>query len=136
VKRIADEYGVNESSVASAIRGAAGSTSDPVEGTVYALGDLHFAIESGSSDTVKSITDKLVDAKAQIKLDEGEDYDDAYDSARNAVRSSVRSKWKEPYQKAKTGAEMAQIRRQMWATGLWKSSYELDDLLKGWREEK
>jgi hypothetical protein len=136
VKRIADKYGVDESSVASAIRGAAGSTSDPVEGTVYALGDLHFAIESGSSDTVKSITDKLVDAKAQIKLDEGEDYDDAYDSARNAVRSSVRSKWKEPYQKAKTGAEMAQIRRQMWATGLWKSSYELDDLLKGWREEK
>ncbi len=136
VKRIAGKYGVDESTVGSAIRGAAGSNADPVDGTVYSLGDLHFAIESGNSDTVKSITDKLVEAKAQIKLNEGEDNDDAYDSARNSVRSSVRSKWKEPYQKAKTGAEMAQIRRQMWATGLWKSSYELDDLLKGWREEK
>ena len=135
VKRIADKYGVDESAVASAIRVAAGSDSDPVEGTIYALGDLHFAVEKGDEQTVRYISGKIYDAKLNIKLDEGEDADDAKSDVKQGIKQSLRSKWKEPYQKAKIGAEMARIRSQLWFTGMWDSTYDLDKMLKGWREE-
>lgn len=135
VKRIADKYGVDESAVASAIRGAAGSDSDPVEGTVYALGDLHFAIDKGNEQTVRSISSKIYDAKLKIKLAEGEDYDKAYKSVRAGIRTSLSSKWKDEYV-AGNSTVRAQIRRQFWATGMYDSLTALDEALYKWREGK
>ena len=131
VKRIADKYGIDESTAASAIRSAAGSSSDTVEGTVYALGDMHFAIDKGSEQTISDISKQIFNAKLKLKLNEGEEYDKAYSSVRSGMRSSITSKWKEAYI-AGNSSEKAQIRRQIWFTRLWDTSYDLDKTLNGW----
>lgn len=134
VKRIADKYGIDESTVASAVRSAAGSSSDSIEGTVYALGDLHFALDKGSEQTISDISKQIFNAKLNLKRNEGEEYDKAYSSVRSGMRSSITSKWKEAYI-AGNSTVKAQIRRRLWATGLWDSLDKLYDTLDRWVEE-
>lgn len=134
IKRIADIYGVDASTVASAVRSAAGSNSDPIEGTVYALGDLHFAVESGSDTTVRTVTTEILNAKLKLKLAEGEEYDDAYKTVKQGIRTSLSSKFKSSYV-AGNSTVQAQMRRQLWATGLWDSLDKLYDTLNGWVED-
>lgn len=134
IKRIADIYGVDASTVASAVRSAAGSNSDPLEGTLYALGDLHFAVESGSDTTIRTVTTEILNAKLKLKLAEGVAYDDAYKSVKQGIRTSLISKFKSAYVAGNSTAQ-AQIRRQLWSTGLWDSLDKLYDTLDGWVDE-
>lgn len=135
VKRIADKYGIDESTAASAVRSAAGSDSEAVEGTVYAYGDLHFAINKGNAQTISYISKKLFEAKLNIKLNEGETYDKAYSSVRSGIRSSIKSKWKDAYVSGNSSS-MMKIRRQLWATGMYDSLNKLDETLRDWLQNR
>lgn len=131
VKRIAEKYGIDDSTAASAVRSAAGSNSDPIEGTIYAYGDLHFAIDEGSEQTVSYISKKIFEAKLRSKLNEGEAYDKAYSSVRSGIRSSLKGKWKQAYVSSDSSTK-TKIRIKLWATGMYDNSSKLYDTLNDW----
>lgn len=129
VKSIASKYGADESSAAGAIRSAAGVNSKAIDGTIYAYGDLHTAMNSNNSAQSKKIAGEIVNAKTQQYIAEGETNRKAKEKAENAVRTSLRSYWKEEYLKSDT-TRKGYIRLQLKETGLWTSS----EVLKMTRE--
>lgn len=134
VSSVAGKYGIDQSYVAGAIRSAAEVNSKTIEGTIYALGDLHVSI--GSTDTGKTaaISKAIVEAKTQAYILDGETRTDAQKKAKQSVSQSLTGKWK-PIYLASGPAERNRIRQQLYATGVYDNLTELDEKLKGWREE-
>lgn len=134
VKSIASKYGADESSVAGAIRSAAGVNSKAIDGTIYAYGDLHTAMNSNNSAQSKKIAGEIVYAKTQQYVAAGETNRKAKEKAENAVRTSLRSYWKEEYLKSDT-TRKGYIRLQLKETGLWTSS-EVLKMTREWESGK
>lgn len=133
VKSVASKYGVDESSVAGAIRSAAGDKSKAIEGTIYAYGDLHVSIGSVNTSQTYLIGTSIINAKTEAYVAEGYTRAEAQKKAKQSVRSSLTSEWKSVYLSADS-TERARIRQQLYATGAYDNLNHLDEILAGWRK--
>lgn len=134
VSAIASKYGVEPSAVAGAVRSAAGYDSREIEGTVYALSDLHVSIENSNGTQSKMIADAIIEAKTQQYINEGDSRVEAEKAAIKSVKQSLTTKWKEIYQKSDPTTR-AEIQRQLANTGVWKKKGDIFELTRKWRQE-
>lgn len=134
VRSVASKYGTDESTVAGAIRSAAGVNSKAIEGTMYTLGDIHTAMSAGDSSQTTRIASSVIDAKTNGYISEGYTRAEATKKARQSVRSSLTSEWKSIYLSS-SSTERTRIRQQLYATGAYDDLGHLDEILQGWRED-
>ena len=89
------------------------------------------AYKKGDTSTVKQTVSDLVDGRVKSGKTKKE--------AKSAVRSSFTSTYKEKYLEAVANKDytlMNEIRKFLYATGLYGSLSELDNSLKNWRTSK
>ena len=132
VKSVAEKYCADESSVAGAIRSAAGDKSKAIEDTIYAYGDLHTSIGSMNTAQTQKIAVSIINAKTEAYAAEGYPRAEAQKKAKQSVRSSLTSEWKEKYLAADSTGR-TQIRQQLYATGAYDNLNSLDKTLANWR---
>lgn len=134
VRSVASKYGTDESTVAGAIRSAAGVNSKSIDGTIYTLGDIHIAMNAGDSTQTTRIASSVIEAKANNYASEGYSTTEATKKAKQSVRSSLTNEWKSIYLQA-SSSERTRIRQQLYATGAYDNLSHLDYILQGWRED-
>jgi hypothetical protein len=79
----------------------------------------------------------MVAEKLDSYKEEEDNLKKAEKKANQSVKSSFTGVYRDVYKKAfknKDAEEMNRIRKFLYATGLWDSLRELDNLLKKWRE--
>ena len=116
-----------------------GAIAEGFSGDDYSKVEKVFSFyESGDTKRVKDTVDTWVQEKFDSYKEEEDDSKKAKKKAIQSVRASVTSKYRDEYKNAfknKDSKEMNEIRKFLYATGLWDSLSELDKLLKKWRED-
>ena len=126
VKKIASKYSVKESTVAGAIRNGADVSYFSVEGTFFAMADVHQAIKNDKGAEAADIVEKITEAKIASGSDSKK--------ANASIRSSLTSYWKEEYLKANS-TERAKIIKNLHATKAYTNE-QLSDVIARWRESE
>lgn len=105
-----------------------GETEDKDEVTsIYSASDVNNAFDNGDTATALQIIDDLINTKVANGKTEKE--------AKSSVRSSMTSYWKPLYKAAYQSGdatEMARIRKILYSSGLYGSSNDVIETVKGW----
>lgn len=99
---------------------------------------LYLIANNGDSAYVKNEVAEMVAEKFDSYKAEEDSEVKAEKKAKQSVKSSFTATYRDEYKKAfkkKDANEMNRIRKFLYATGLWVSLRELDNLLTKWREE-
>ena len=98
---------------------------------------LYLIANNGDTAYVKNEVAEMVAEKVETIEDEDNPYK-IEKKAKQSVKSSFTGVYRDEYKKAfknKDSKEMNEIRKFLYATGLWNSLRELDNLLAKWRED-
>ena len=95
---------------------------------------MNAALENGDTKQASAIIEDLLAVKIENYIAAGESKKDAETKAKSSIKSSLTSYWKDRYIAA-SPSEQVQIRRSLYATGVYDSVNDVIKMCNRWVTE-